>query len=147
MINSAEEFVRLRKSEKPEEYNRANDDFLPDNVAFDLIENYPDMREYVGVNSTISLKVLYRLAEDEDWLVRWHIASLHAFTGEKVHTLDRYLFDKLSRDEDEGVRKRVAYHPDTPIDILEQLTHDSSEDCAEAAREKLAQRLNPSNEE
>jgi hypothetical protein len=147
MINTVEEFIRLRDSEKPEEYNRANYDFLPDEVAFEIIEKYPEYKEWVGINSSISLKVLYRLAEDEDPDVRWHIASLHAFTGEKVHTLDRYLLDKLSRDQDESVRQRVAYHPDTPVDILERLTHDLWKNCAEAAREKLAQRLNPSNEE
>jgi hypothetical protein len=141
MINSVEEFIKLRKSQNPEEYNRANDDFLPDDVAFDLIENYPEMREYVSVNSTISLKVLNRLADDEDWLVRLGVLEMHPFTGKKAHTLDRHLLDKLSKDEDESIRRRVSCHPDTPIDILERLIHDPSEDCVEFAKKNLARKL------
>ena len=44
MINSAEEFVRLRSSELPEEYWRAAHEEVPDAVWLDVIARFPDMR-------------------------------------------------------------------------------------------------------
>ena len=51
------------------------------------------------------------------------------------------LFEKLSNDEDEGVRKILACNPNIPIEILEKLTHDEWDGCAEAAKRNLAERL------
>jgi hypothetical protein len=45
MIASAEEFVALRTSEDPEEYNRAAHDEAPEEVWWDVIRRFLVMRK------------------------------------------------------------------------------------------------------
>ncbi|MGH3738668.1 MAG: hypothetical protein ACRDT6_24145 [Micromonosporaceae bacterium] len=75
MIDSAEEFVRLRTSEYPAEYNRAAQDEAAESTWRDVIERFPDMRFWVAQNKTVPLSVLEMLRHDPDERVRDMVTS------------------------------------------------------------------------
>ncbi|MDP9416788.1 MAG: hypothetical protein M3P48_02925 [Actinomycetota bacterium] len=66
MIESAEEFVRLRNSWMPEEYRRAAAEEAPLEVWAQIIERHPDMRFWVAQNKTVPLAILEVLRHDPD---------------------------------------------------------------------------------
>lgn len=70
MIGSAEEFRRLRESEKPDEYGRATHDEAPVEVWLEVIRRWPDMRFWVAQNKTVPVPVLEVLVNDPDEKVR-----------------------------------------------------------------------------
>ena len=70
MIQSPEEFRRLRESENPEEYRRAAHDEAPVEVWLEVIRRWPDMRFWVAQNKTVPVSVLEVLANDPDEKVR-----------------------------------------------------------------------------
>jgi hypothetical protein len=70
MIDSADEFRRLRVSENPEEFHRAAHDEAPVEVWLEVIRRWPDMRFWVAQNKTVPLSVLKVLVNDPDWKVR-----------------------------------------------------------------------------
>lgn len=124
MINSAEEFVRLRTSDERGEYEQAAYDSAPLEVWRDVIRRYPEMRKWVAVNKTVPLEILSILAKDEDVDVRWMVAMKRKLSAE--------LFELLSRDSDETVRVRIVFNRKTPIEIIERLAEDPSELVREA---------------
>jgi hypothetical protein len=65
MINSAEEFVRLRNSELPEDYLRSANEEAPIHVWYDILLRFPTMREWVVHNRTVPLEILEVLACDK----------------------------------------------------------------------------------
>ena len=75
VIESAEEFVRLRTSEDPAEYERAAQDEAADRTWRDAIERFPDMRFWVAQNKTVPLSVLEILRHDPDERVRHMVTS------------------------------------------------------------------------
>lgn len=75
VIESAEEFVRLRTSEDPAEYNKAARDEASESTWRDVIERYPDMRFWVAQNKTVPLTVLEVLRHDPDEQVRDMVTS------------------------------------------------------------------------
>ncbi|MER5468533.1 hypothetical protein [Streptomyces sp. NPDC002685] len=74
-ITSAEEFIRLRKSENPAEYNRSAWATLPLPVWWDLVRNHPDMRFWAAHNRTVPSEILAELIKDPDWRVRDRVAG------------------------------------------------------------------------
>lgn len=98
MIESAEEFVRLRTSSLPEEYLRAAEEEATTNVWIDVIQRYPGMRSWVAHNKSVPIEVLALLAVDPDPDVRSVVADRRKLTPE--------LFRQLSADPDEAVRAR-----------------------------------------
>lgn len=70
MIESAEEFVRLRTSEEPTEYRRAAHDDASEDTWRDVVERFPDMRFWVAQNKTVPLSILETLRDDPDERVR-----------------------------------------------------------------------------
>jgi chromatin segregation and condensation protein Rec8/ScpA/Scc1 (kleisin family) len=128
MIESAEEFARLRLSSTKEEYDRAAHEEAPVEVWIDVIENYPELRQWVAHNKTIPLEIL-------ECLVKNH-PEVNSFVADK-RKLSPELFDILSRDENYLVRERIAINAKTPIHILERLSKDFAEDVAQAARYNL----------
>jgi hypothetical protein len=74
VIKSADEFVRLRTSEDPEEYGRAARDEASEATWLEVIERFPDMRRWVAHNKTVPLSILEVLRQDPDedvvWMVR-----------------------------------------------------------------------------
>jgi len=134
MIKTAEEFIELRTSIIPEEYGRAGREEAPYEVWIELIEKYPKMRVWVARNRTISLELQTILAKDKDWRVRNAIAS--------KYPLDRSLYEMLAMDERAIVRGCIAYNKKTPMDILERMiSEDTDELVRENAKENYERRV------
>jgi len=129
MITSAEEFVRLRNSDIHEEYSRAADDDAPEAVWRDVIDRFPEMREWVVHNKTVPVEILEVLARDDAASVRATVADKRKLSGE--------LFDLLARDADEVVRQRVALNKKVPVHVLEHLAIDASPFVRAAALKRL----------
>jgi hypothetical protein len=70
VIESAEEFVRLRNSEDPEEYGRAAHEAASEDTWHDVIARFPDMRFRVAQNKTVPLNIREELRNDADEQVR-----------------------------------------------------------------------------
>lgn len=129
MINSAEEFVRLRSSEDPNEYRRSVTDIASEEVWFDVISRFPEMREWVALNKTLPESILWNLVRDRSPEVRFMVANRRQLTQD--------MLAELAKDSDETVRSRVCWNKHTPRLILEQLARDESSLVAEAARRQL----------
>lgn len=129
MIESAEEFVRLRSSNDPEEYSRAAQEEASNAVWFDVISRFPEMREWIVHNKTAPLEVLEVLARDT-------APSIRASVAEK-RKLSIELFEALSNDGDEIVRQRVAYNKKAPLHVLEHLSNDPSPFVRAVARKRM----------
>jgi hypothetical protein len=129
MIKSAEEFVKLRSSEKPEEYNRAAWEEAPIEVWRDVISQYPDYKEWVVHNKTVPLVILSELIHDEDVRVREFIAT------KRKLTLEMQLI--LARDSSEDVRARLLFNPKLREETKELLKNDPSKFVRQLYEEKL----------
>jgi hypothetical protein len=70
VIESADEFVRLRTSADPAEYGRAAHDEAAERTWRDVITRFPAMRFWVAQNKTVPLSVLEDLRNDPDRKVR-----------------------------------------------------------------------------
>lgn len=70
VIESADEFVRLRTSTDPAEYHRAAHEEATEQTWIEVIERYPDMRSWVAHNETVPLSILELLRHDDDETVR-----------------------------------------------------------------------------
>jgi uncharacterized protein CbrC (UPF0167 family) len=66
VIDSADEFVRLRSSAEMADYHRAAQDEAPESVWLEVIDRFPDYRFWVAQNKTVPLTVLERLRHDDD---------------------------------------------------------------------------------
>lgn len=100
MIESAEQFVWLRRSELKEEYDRATNEDAPLDVWREVIDEYPDMRGWVAHNRTVPAEILRLLAEDEDPAVRLRVALKRDLPIDVVAL--------LADDADEAVREAIA---------------------------------------
>lgn len=132
MIESAEEFLTLRRSENPAEYRRAAHDAAPLEVWLTIIATYPEMRCWVAHNKTVPIEVLGKLAHDPDEHVRWMVATKRKLTRE--------LFDLLAADRNETVRARIALNRNAPQAVVERLAGDESVVVRSAACEQLERR-------
>ncbi|KAB2807465.1 hypothetical protein F9L07_25785 [Pimelobacter simplex] len=66
VIQSADEFVRLRSSDDPEEYARAAHGAATEDIWLDVIDRFPEMRFWVAQNKTVPLSILELLRRDPD---------------------------------------------------------------------------------
>lgn len=119
MINSAEEFKRLRESEVQEEYYRATTDEASIEVWSDVLKKYPDLAFWVAQNKTIPLEVLYTLADNENVDVRCMVA--------RKRKIDNIIFDKLKADINESVRHALMCNTKIPIEKKQQIKTSDSE--------------------
>jgi hypothetical protein len=126
IISSAEEFVRLRSSEIPEEYHLASWGEASDEVWLEIIQKYPYYTRWVAHNKSISLEIIQILAVHLDDDVRHFIAA-------KRKTPPNILW-LLAKDKVDSVRHRVVYNAKTPKDILEFLLDDPWENIRERAQ-------------
>ena len=129
MIVSADEFLRLRASADPQDYQKSSQEEAPDNVWLEVVTRHPDMREWVAHNKTAPLSILKLLASGEDEHVRFQVAQKRKLTDD--------LFDLLSRDAAPSVRERIAWNAKTPRMILFRLANDVDERVAAQARRRL----------
>ncbi|MBB5839629.1 hypothetical protein [Kribbella italica] len=66
MIESADEFVRLRTSDDPAEFRRAAHEPAGVDTWLEVIDRFPEMRVWVAHNKTVPLAVLELLRHDAD---------------------------------------------------------------------------------
>jgi hypothetical protein len=131
MIESADEFYRLRTSRDPVEYGRAAHEEASLDVWREVIQRFPDMREWVAHNKTVPAEILETLAADADVRVRWTVAG--------KRKLSAALQERLAGDADEGVRRALAFNAKATHAVLERLANDPSPLVAERAQARLAQ--------
>jgi hypothetical protein len=129
MIESAEEFVRLRSSSNRLEYQRAAHDEAPEAVWQDVIQRFPEYRFWVAHNKTVPVSILRILAEDPDERVRSMVASKRKLPSE--------LAAGLARDPSEIVRAAAARHRNTSPEVLSVLASDPSLLVREIAQQRL----------
>ena len=131
MINSAEEFVRLRSSEIMEEYLRAAKEEAPISVWKEVIQKYPDYARWVVHNKIVPLEILTELYQSRPD-VRCFIAMKRKLSPE--------LFELLSNDENYIIRKEIAINQKTPLSILKKLASDKDNGVANTAKERIKER-------
>jgi hypothetical protein len=129
MIDSVDEFIRLRYSDDPNEYRRAAGEPAAREVWLELIERHPDSRVWVARNKTVPVEVLSILVGDPSPDVRFAVSTKRKLTPE--------LLERLADDPDESVRLQVARHQNTPKRTLERLRRDGWENVASVAAERL----------
>jgi hypothetical protein len=129
MIQSAEEFVRLRKSDKEYEYRRAGREEASVEVWVDIISKYPEMRRWVAQNKTVPIEVLSLLANDPDERVRLMVAMKRKLSPE--------ILELLAADDDDSVRLSVARHRRVPRAVLERFIDDPWDRIREVAEHRL----------
>lgn len=128
-IESADEFLRLRHSDDPEEYHRAAWEPASVEVWLELIRLHPDSRVWVAHNKTIPTEIVSILADDEDPAVRFTIAG--------KRRLGPGMLERLAADPDESIRLQIARHRNTPRRVLEILSKDRWATVAAVAEERL----------
>lgn len=119
MINSAEEFIRLRTSEVPEEYERAANDTAEISTWRELIENHAEFKEWVIHNKTVPIEILETLTSDNDSKIRSAVA--------RKRKINDKIFQALSKDKDENVRYALICNTSLMLDKLKQIETDDSE--------------------
>lgn len=129
MIESAEEFIRLRESASSADYQRLKRDEAPTDVWRAIISEYPDMRFWVAFNRTVPAEVLQQLAQDADWRVRDKVASR---PDAPVDVLAG-----LAQDEHDAVASSVAGNPRTPRAALRALVDHPWDQVRDRARRRL----------
>ncbi|WP_131765157.1 HEAT repeat domain-containing protein [Candidatus Protofrankia californiensis] len=131
MIETPDEFVRLRRSEDREEYSRAAEEEAPMPVWLEIVKNHPDMRFWVAHNKKVPMEVLRILARDEDDRVRGMVARKRKISDD--------ILEILAVDPEESVRNAVALNPRTPRALLEILTKDPWQVVRENARRRIGE--------
>lgn len=129
MIESAEEFKRLRESENPYEYRRAAHEEAPLDVWRDVIDRFPEMRFWVAQNKTAPIQILRILAQDSDSRVRSMVAE--------KRKIDREVKEILIKDPDSGVRGRLVWNAKLEREYLEVLSNDREQFVRDVALDKL----------
>ncbi|WP_444898102.1 HEAT repeat domain-containing protein [Microbulbifer sp. SSSA005] len=129
MIESAEEFKRLRESEVIDEYTRAAHDQAPTKIWEDVLEKYPKLAFWVAQNKTVPVEILENLAAHNDPKVRGMVA--------RKRKIPESLMLQLAKDEDESVRNALANNGKITEAVLRVLINDSWQVVRERASEKL----------
>ncbi|MEU9974091.1 hypothetical protein [Streptomyces sp. NPDC051014] len=128
-MESAEEFVRLRFSDDPEQYGRASSESASLEVWTEVVERYPEARFWVAHNKTVPLEILRVLAADPDPSVRSMVAVKRKLTAG--------ILAQFATDPVESVRLSVARHKKTSRSVLEKLLSDDWREVRETAQERL----------
>jgi len=126
IINTIDEFeaVRAQQSSRTFEVN------IPDELGMKIVKSYPEHREALASNKTISESIIRLLAVDEDPEVRWRISHKRA-TPPDVQIA-------LARDSFDSARIGICRNPKVPREALEILAQDEEDWIAEEAQERLA---------
>lgn len=132
MIDSSEEFIRLRSSKDKEEYDRAAYDEAPLDVWWDIVTKHPDMRIWVVHNKTVPISILDALSHDSDPIVRRAVATKRKLSLE--------IFERLACDADPDVRHCLVWNAKVPSHILRGLLKDECDHVSSTARARLAER-------
>lgn len=134
MINSVEEFIKLRDSREKSEYDRSAMEEAPMLVWLEIIEKHPEYGRWVAHNKTVPLEILEILSTMDD-MTKQFVAGKRKLNAE--------LFSKLSSDPSSTVRVVIAGNRKAPTHILEKLLMDVDEDVARIAGRNLQKRRLP----
>jgi hypothetical protein len=96
MISTAAEFVALRQSNDLQNQHRATHEEANIEVWLEVIEQYPDFKEWVIRNKTIPIEILEKLCKDENVKIRITIAQ--------KRKINNVIFEVLSIDPEVKVR-------------------------------------------
>lgn len=129
MITSAQEFIRLRESDDLTEQNRATLEYADIDIWMEVIEKYPDFKNWVIHNKEIQVEILEFLSNDANPDIRSAVA--------RKRKINKTIKDKLSKDLDENVRFALLSNTKLSIDELKQINVENSI----WLREKLEERL------
>ncbi|HAD13976.1 MAG TPA: hypothetical protein DCF33_16245 [Saprospirales bacterium] len=129
MIQSAEEFIRLRDSEIREEYYRATFEEAEEGVWERVIEKYPDYKIWVIRNKTVPVEILAQMAKDPDPNVRQEVAL--------KRKISESIFRLLAADPDEGVRSFLLSNTKLTLEQKKAVKTDDSPWLAEKLEEIL----------
>lgn len=131
MIESAEQFVRLRSSEDKADTDLAVRGEASMDVWEEVIDRYPEMTFWVAQNKTVPIEILERLVEDPSPDVRLMVAMKGKATPSMLRA--------LSTDGNDAVRAAVARHRRTPSSVLAELAGtDPWPEVRRIARERMA---------
>ena len=134
MINTTSEFIKLRNSDIPAEYNRTGIEEAPIDVWMELIENHPDMKVWVARNKSIPMEIINILSLDNDPVIRDAISS--------KYPLDIEIYQLFSKDADEGIRAKLTYNKGLPLFILKDMAkNDPSEFVRTEAKSRYDKRM------
>ncbi|QNE77538.1 hypothetical protein F0344_25690 [Streptomyces finlayi] len=129
MIETADDFVRLRNSSDPQQCCRAAAEEASVQVWTEVIDRYPEERVGVVQNKTVPLAVLELLIDDPDTRVRFMVTMKRKLSPD--------LLERLAHDADESIRMRVAQHRNTSRETLESLRHDPWSEVRAAVEDRL----------
>ena len=129
MIATAEEFIRLRVSEVPDEYRRAAHEEAPDAVWRELVASHPKMRAWVAHNKTVPVAILELLHTDSSADVRSTVA--------RKRKLPEHVQQVLASDPNASVRHALACNAKATSSVLQKLEVDEELFVREAARKRL----------
>jgi hypothetical protein len=129
MIKTADEFIRLRTSKIMEEYDRASHDTADISTWTEVIEKYPDFKEWVIHNKTVPIEILEILTLDKDPNVRSVVA--------RKRKINDKIFNILSTDLDENVRFALMSNTKMTIDKLKRIKISDSDWLTGQFRERL----------
>ncbi|MBY6185852.1 HEAT repeat domain-containing protein [Marinobacter hydrocarbonoclasticus] len=129
MIESAEEFKRLRESKEVEEYTRAAHEEASPEVWEAVLKSYPELAFWVAHNKTIPVEIIETLVLHDDPKVREMVA--------RKRKIPETLMLALAKDEDESVRHALANNGKVTEKVLRVLTNDSWQVVRERASDKL----------
>lgn len=99
VTESADEWVRLRRSEVSEEHQAAAWMEMPAEVWSDVLARYPDMAEWLAHAKSTPAEIVAKLAKHPDARVRATVAA--------QRRLDPSVRRELASDADEIVRARA----------------------------------------
>lgn len=129
MIETAEEFKRLRESDRPDEYQRAAHEAADIHVWETVLIRYAEMAFWVAQNKTVPIEILEKLAKHSDPKVRDMVA--------RKRKIPESLMLLLAKDEDASVRNALVNNGKVTETVLEILSQDSWQTVSERAGEKL----------
>lgn len=129
MIKSAEEFLRLMRSDNKDDYERFRNEGAPLHVWETLMKEYPLANEWIARNRKSPIEVLYKLAKDKRDLVRSEVASVRRIS-EKIQLL-------LAKDPSYSVRHALVFNSKVTSKTLNILAKDSEKEISDKAKERL----------
>lgn len=125
MIESAENFIKLRSSRTKSEYDRSATEEASLEVWYDIIRRYPEYRRWVIHNKAVPLSILEHLYDIDP--------SIRVFLARK-RKLSLALFERLAQDSDPIVRGIISINKKTPKHVLEMLIRDNDKEISESAK-------------
>jgi len=130
MIETADEFIRLRQSDNMDEQHRAGHDTADISVWMDVIKSYPDFKIWVIRNKTIQIEILEILCTDKDPNVRSEVA--------RKRKINDTIFNLLCVDPDENVRYSLMWNTKLTLEKIKTIKVDDSD----WLKEQLANKIN-----